>query len=128
MTEEKKPFDKIAYDNQYIAQHYDRVNLTIPKGEKDRLKTHAESHGESLNEFIKRAISEQICRDNDKQRGIPMKTGKVIRHRTHTVLGKEAIATAYVFMDEGGDEIWVADTMVHFEKGIIYPITRSELI
>jgi len=64
--DEKKPFDKVAYDNQYMADHYDRVYLRIKKGEKDRLKAHAERKGESLNEFINRAISEQICRDTEE--------------------------------------------------------------
>lgn len=63
--EEKKKFDKIAYNNDFIKRKYDRLYILVEKGEKDRLKTHAESHGESLNEFIKRAISEQICRDTE---------------------------------------------------------------
>lgn len=62
---EKKKFDKVAYNNEFNRQKYDRLYIMIHKGEKDRLKAHAESHGESLNEFIKRAISEQICRDTE---------------------------------------------------------------
>lgn len=61
----KKPFDQTAYIEQYKRDHYDSFLLRVPKGEKDRLKAHAESRGESLNEFIKRAISEQICRDTE---------------------------------------------------------------
>lgn len=61
--EEKKKFDKIAYNNDFIKRKYDRLYILVEKGEKDRLKAHAESNGESLNEFINRAISEQICRD-----------------------------------------------------------------
>lgn len=63
--EEKKKFDKIAYNNDFIKRKYDRLYILVEKGEKDRLKAHAEKHGESLNEFIKRAISEQICRDTE---------------------------------------------------------------
>ena len=66
MTEEKKPFDQRAYIDQWQKENYDRVYVRITKGEKDRLKAHAESHGESLNEFIKRAISEQIIRDTEE--------------------------------------------------------------
>ncbi len=61
----KKPFNQREYIDQFSKDHYDRVYLRITKGEKDRLKAHAEYHGESLNEFIKRAISEQICRDTE---------------------------------------------------------------
>lgn len=66
MPEEKKPYNKIEYNDRYNAEHYDSFLLRVTKGEKDRLKAHAEKHGESLNEFIKRAISEQICRDTEE--------------------------------------------------------------
>lgn len=56
----------IAYNNEFIAKTYDRVNLTIPKGEKDILKSHSQTHRESVNGFIKRAIAETIERDNSK--------------------------------------------------------------
>ena len=66
MPEEKKPFDPVAYKTKFNNENYDRLYIHIKKGEKDRLKAHADSHGESLNEFIKRAISEQICRDTEE--------------------------------------------------------------
>ncbi len=49
--------------NKYMRENYDRVNLTMPKGQKDKIKAHAESNGESLNGFINRAISETMERD-----------------------------------------------------------------
>lgn len=49
--------------NKYMRENYDRVNLTMPKGQKDKIKAHAESNGESLNGFINRAISEAMERD-----------------------------------------------------------------
>jgi predicted HicB family RNase H-like nuclease len=52
--------------NKYINKVYDRVNLVVDKGEKDKIKAHAEKQGESLNGFINRAISETIERDNAK--------------------------------------------------------------
>lgn len=60
----KEKFNKIAYDNAYIAKSYDRVNLTLPKGQKDVIRAHAESRGESVNAFIQRAIAEAMERDN----------------------------------------------------------------
>ena len=48
--------------------HYDRVNLAIPKGQKEIIKAHADSHGESINAFIGRAIREAIERDNAASR------------------------------------------------------------
>lgn len=52
------------YRNEWIAKTYDRVNLTLPKGQKDVFKAHAESQGESLNAFILRAMTETKERDN----------------------------------------------------------------
>lgn len=50
--------------HKYVKNNYDRIELTVPKGKKDILKTHAESKGESLNGFINRAIDETVERDN----------------------------------------------------------------
>jgi predicted HicB family RNase H-like nuclease len=54
---------KAKWQNDYIARTYDRINLTVPKGEKETIKAHAESMGESVNAFIGRAISEAMARD-----------------------------------------------------------------
>lgn len=48
-----------AYKNKYNAKHYDRINLIVPKGEKDRLKQLATAQGISLNEYICRLILKQ---------------------------------------------------------------------
>ncbi|MBS5136426.1 MAG: Arc family DNA-binding protein [Oscillospiraceae bacterium] len=50
--------------NKYIRSNYDRINVTMPKGSRETLKAHAESHGESVNGFILRAISEALERDS----------------------------------------------------------------
>lgn len=50
--------------NKYIAKAYDRINLTMPKGKKEAVQTHANQHGESVNAFINRAIDEAIERDS----------------------------------------------------------------
>lgn len=51
--------------NKYMKENYDRINLTVPKGKKDKIKEHAESRGESVNAFINRAIDETINRDKE---------------------------------------------------------------
>lgn len=51
--------------NKYNDKAYDRINLTVPKGKKDKIKEYAESRGESVNGFINRAIDETIDRDKD---------------------------------------------------------------
>lgn len=49
--------------NIWITKAYDRINLTVPKGQKDLIQAHAEAQGESTNGFINRAISETMERD-----------------------------------------------------------------
>ena len=53
-----------ASKNKWMAKAYDRVNLTMPKGQKAEIQVHAEARGESVNGFINRAISEAMERDS----------------------------------------------------------------
>ena len=53
-----------ASKQKYNEKSYDRIALSVKKGEKEVIKAHADKQGESLNGFIKRAIDETIERDN----------------------------------------------------------------
>lgn len=53
-------FNKIEYNNQFIASAYDRINLTVPKGDKERIRAHAESMGKSVNKYINDLIAEDM--------------------------------------------------------------------
>ena len=52
--------------NTWITKAYDRINLTVPKGQKDLIQAHAEAQGESTIGFINRAISETMERDKNR--------------------------------------------------------------
>ncbi len=41
-----------TYKNNYIAENYDRINLTVPKGMKAQIEERAKSEGKSTNGFI----------------------------------------------------------------------------
>ena len=56
---------KTEYKNSWQKENCDRINFTVPKGEKEKIKQHAEKQGETTNGFIKRAIKETMERDND---------------------------------------------------------------
>ena len=51
--------------DRYNAKAYDELKIRVPKGEKDKIKAHADTQGESLNGFVKRAIDETMRRDNE---------------------------------------------------------------
>lgn len=56
-----------AVKNRYASKAYDRINLIIPKGEKESIKEHAvEFDGGSVNGFIQRAIRETMQRDRTR--------------------------------------------------------------
>ena len=42
----------------------DEIRIRMPKGQKEIIKTHAESRGESVNAFLNRAAQETMERDN----------------------------------------------------------------
>lgn len=48
---------------KYNAKSYDEIKIRVYKGEKEKIKSHAESNGESINGFVKRAIDETMERD-----------------------------------------------------------------
>lgn len=46
---------KIAANNRYTAQAYDRIQLVVPKGQKDVIKAYADEVGESVNMYMQKA-------------------------------------------------------------------------
>lgn len=55
---------KKQYDIEYAKTHLKRVPLDLRLEKYDEIKAHAETKGESVNGFIKRAIDEAIANDN----------------------------------------------------------------
>ncbi len=53
--------------NKYKKNNYDRIEITVPKGQRGVFQSHASARGESVNGFINRAIMEAMGRDNGAQ-------------------------------------------------------------
>ncbi|MBQ7887085.1 MAG: hypothetical protein IJ313_09360 [Clostridia bacterium] len=49
--------------NKYMSANYDRINLTMPKGKKEKIQAHVKHTGESVNGFINRAIDAALQAD-----------------------------------------------------------------
>lgn len=60
MTSEKEKFDQIKYQNEYNKQNYDRVTFMVPKGKKDVIKESAKVKGESMSEYIWKAVQDRM--------------------------------------------------------------------
>lgn len=46
--------------NKWIKNNYDRINVTVPVGQKDVWKAAANKEGLSLNDFIRKCVAEKI--------------------------------------------------------------------
>lgn len=69
MSEDKKsrytPSQKKAAE-KYFSEKVETIAVRVPKGDKAKIRAHAESQGESMNQFVTRAIDETIERDSSK--------------------------------------------------------------
>lgn len=59
-----KHYEQRKESNKRYLTSLDEIKVRVPKGQKEEIKAHAESMGESVNSFIGRAINETIERDN----------------------------------------------------------------
>ena len=60
---------------KYMKENYDEIKVRVEKGRRDKIKAHAEAHGESVNGFIGRAINETMERDNGQQAPVSSGSG-----------------------------------------------------
>lgn len=51
--------------SKYMKENYDELKVRVEKGHKEKIRTHAENRGESLNAFINRAVDETMARDQE---------------------------------------------------------------
>lgn len=58
--------------NKYNAANYDSLRIVVPKGQKEKIKAHAEKRGESINGFVGRAINETLQRDEKAEKIIQL--------------------------------------------------------
>lgn len=64
MTEEYKTSEAMRRAiNKYHKEKVEDIRIRVPKGRKAEIKAHAESMGESMNQFVVRAIDETMQRD-----------------------------------------------------------------
>lgn len=42
--------------NKYVSNHYDRINVTFPKGMREQIRTIADQNSESVNAYITRLV------------------------------------------------------------------------
>lgn len=54
--------NKIKYNARYKKENYQQINLSVPKGVRDKIKSAAESDGKTMTAYILAAVEEKISR------------------------------------------------------------------
>lgn len=87
--------------NKYISKTYDRINLTVPKGQKNIIQHHAQSCEESVNGFIGRAIDETMKKDIDER----LMSSSGDSASNHTLLSPETLRAAWKAAKTSGETL-----------------------
>ena len=62
------PTARTRANRKYNEKAYDQINLTVPKGDKERIVNAAKAANMSTNAYIKEAISEKMERANKEEK------------------------------------------------------------
>lgn len=65
----KEKSEAIKYNNEFNKKAYDRINLTIPKGQKEVIQAAANAQGESVNAYIYAAVVRRMEREQAQAGG-----------------------------------------------------------
>lgn len=57
-----KEFNQTEYVNDFIRKKYDRINLLIPAGNKEIIKSRAAQNGKSVNQYLNDLIEDDLRR------------------------------------------------------------------
>lgn len=57
-----KEFNQTEYVNDFIRKKYDRINLLIPAGNKEIIKSRAAKKGKSVNQYLNDLIEDDLRR------------------------------------------------------------------
>ena len=61
MSDAKRKANK-KWNDSNLKERYDRIQLVVPKGQKDAIQSAAQKCGESVNGFIWRVVQEELER------------------------------------------------------------------
>lgn len=114
--------DRIKYKNKHKSEHYDRIELTVPKGEKEKIKQMASTLGISVNEYIYKLISEDLALNQSR-----LVSGK-FSDEQKSLLQKLQVPKKYFEMIE--QCVFDKDNgyYIQLKKGYINDITQSRNI
>ena len=116
--------DRTAYKNRHIKERYDRINLVIPKGEKDRIKKICSEIGASVNEYLYMLVCNDLAdgtsRMAEKKQGFNAKQERMLEKWQVPRKYYEMIEDLSYTKDEG--------YFIYLKKGYINDVTGSRNI
>ena len=112
------------YTNLYKKEHYDRINILIPKGMKNKIKEAAESMDASISEYIMLLVSEDLSSGSSKL----SEKKKGFTPEQEVLLQKLQVPKKYYEMVEDLSFDKNEGYFIHLKKGFINDITGSRNI
>lgn len=116
--------NRTEYKNQHGKEHYDRLNLVLPKGQKELLKSFCEKMNLSVNEYIKLLIKEDTRSGESKL--MSMMTGFTEEQRQ--MMDKWQVPEKYRDMIQDFHYSKEDGYFIRLKKGYINDVTGSRII
>lgn len=116
--------DRNCYLEKYKKEHYDRMNILIPKGMKEKIKEASESMDASISEYLMLLVSEDISTGKSKL----AEKKKGFTPEQEVLLQKLQVPKKYYEMIE--DLLFDKDEgyFIHLKKGFINDVTGNRNI
>ncbi len=116
--------NRTTYKNNYQKEHYDRFNIILPKGMKEKIKTASEIMGISNSEYICMLVSEDLSTGTSKLAAVK----KGFTHEQEILLQKLQVPKKYYEMIEDLSFDQKGGYFIILKKGYINDITKSKNI
>ena len=121
--------NRTEYKNQHIKENYDRINFTIPKGEKDRIKQAASELKMSVNEYLYALVVDDLVSGKSR---LGEKLNPEFTEEQRALLDKWQVAQKYRDMIQRMHVDTINGMNKHYtielKKGYINDVTGSRLI
>ena len=121
--------NRTEYKNQHIKENYDRINFTIPKGEKDRIKQAAGELKMSVNEYLYALVVDDLVSGKSR---LGEKLNPEFTEEQQKLLDKWQVAQKYRDMIQRMHVDTINGMNKHYtielKKGYINDVTGSRLI
>ena len=85
LSEARKKANK-KWNDANMKDKYDRIQLVVPKGQKNAIQAAAQAQGESLNEYIKKAVEARMEREKGIVRAMDAEDTEAEKEARHAAM------------------------------------------